>query len=358
MKTAILTLFAAVSISAGQEVWTLRYSPIHAASPAAIAGRPGLYLAGPGFWDGEKYEYSKSNDGISWSQVVLPEASSMAAIGQDVIGAGSRGIWKTSNGTSFTWVYQAPVNQELGFPKIAIGETCLVVTAQSGRILRAASLNAPWLPQLSPADSITGITYGGGFFLASTGEGMIKSTDGITWVEASTERKTSIQGFAAGAFYSGEFYSFNGSQWSSYAMPDAYYGPLVAAGPVLCAVNGRSKIFLSTDFINWTSRPSGMSGAVFTIGFCGDLWVAASDTGKIATSPATSAPALAAPAVAIKPAVELSWPSITGRQYQVQGSNNNTAWSNVGLPLLGNGSTLTFTAPANETRKFFRVEAR
>jgi hypothetical protein len=62
--------------------------------------------------------------------------------------------------------------------------------------------------------------------------------------------------------------------------------------------------------------------------------------------------------VTIAPAVELTWPSIQGRYYQVQSSADNAQWSNLGPPLIGDGSTLRYTATATDGRRFFRIETR
>jgi hypothetical protein len=56
------------------------------------------------------------------------------------------------------------------------------------------------------------------------------------------------------------------------------------------------------------------------------------------------------------PGVEISWPSVTGRNYQIQTSTDLSAWSNFGSPIAGNDTTKTFKEAVSIPRKFFRVQ--
>ena len=53
----------------------------------------------------------------------------------------------------------------------------------------------------------------------------------------------------------------------------------------------------------------------------------------------------------------LSWPSVSGKNYFIQGSTNLTAWTQEGTTQSGTGSTMsaTVTLPAAEGKKFYRV---
>ncbi|MCU0778649.1 MAG: hypothetical protein MUF86_13425, partial [Akkermansiaceae bacterium] len=56
--------------------------------------------------------------------------------------------------------------------------------------------------------------------------------------------------------------------------------------------------------------------------------------------------------------VKISWPSVTGRSYQVRKCDDLASWANFGSPVNGNGSTLFVTDPVLTTppgRAFFQV---
>lgn len=66
------------------------------------------------------------------------------------------------------------------------------------------------------------------------------------------------------------------------------------------------------------------------------------------------------PNILIEPAVNLSWPTITGKIYQVQYSYNLNNWVNYGSPIGGDGTNKSVFAPAHENadsegKKFYRV---
>jgi hypothetical protein len=58
------------------------------------------------------------------------------------------------------------------------------------------------------------------------------------------------------------------------------------------------------------------------------------------------------------PTVEISWPSATGRLYQVLSAPSLTTenWSSFGPYLYGDGATLHVTDTIDQTRKFYRVD--
>jgi hypothetical protein len=64
----------------------------------------------------------------------------------------------------------------------------------------------------------------------------------------------------------------------------------------------------------------------------------------------------AATATTVGSNVKISWPSVTGRTYQVKKSNNLVNWSDFGASTPGNGSTFTVTDPIGTPGKaFFQV---
>ena len=53
----------------------------------------------------------------------------------------------------------------------------------------------------------------------------------------------------------------------------------------------------------------------------------------------------------------VSWESIVGKSYQVQSSTSLTgsSWSNIGVPITGNGTVMNYSTPATQSAQFFRV---
>ena len=178
----------------------------------------------------------------------------------------------------------------------------------------------------------------------------------MVWADAGIVYKDWLRGFGGGFFFGSS--QRISSIFAVCSIPFAYGVPAVAGPVSFLAIGNTGEVGVSSNLTTRASKPADITGSLSCAAFCGDLWIAASSEGRIVTSPMVGAPPLISPPVNIKPAIELSWPSVTGRQYQVQGSADNIGWANVGQPLLGNGSTITFTAPANESRNFFRVDAR
>jgi hypothetical protein len=352
-----------LSNSEAQEVWTHRYSPsqVEFGDGRFVAvGRPGLYLVGKGLYAGNEWtirKFLRSTDGITWSTVELPSAWYMAVTATGFIGVSDKGIWTTDAAQSFQMAYSAGDNF---IPTgIATGAGCWVVVNGRGLILRAISPSGPWIPQLSPTNSINGIAFGNGIFMASTDVGQLISSDGIAWTVNPNQERVYVQGYGNGLFFSyNRFSSDSGLSWHEFFIPGARYPNIFSTDSANFVASQGSKIYTSHDLRTWTERASGIADDLGAISFCGDLWVAVSYSGLITTSPVVGAAPLAAPPLTIGPAVELKWPSITGRRYQIQGSATNATWADVGLPMLGNGSELRFTAPATDGRKFFRVEVR
>ncbi len=73
----------------------------------------------------------------------------------------------------------------------------------------------------------------------------------------------------------------------------------------------------------------------------------------------TEAPAVIPerPATTLSDAVQVSWPSRLGYFYQIQSSEDLATWTNIGEPVLGDGTTLSRFFPRNGTNQvFYRAE--
>jgi len=92
--------------------------------------------------------------------------------------------------------------------------------------------------------------------------------------------------------------------------------------------------------------------------FCGDLWIAVTNTGKILTAPIPTVPPPIAPQLIASPALRLSWQSQSGRSYIIQRSADQMAWSDYTGIMLSTGGIMEWLAPASSAREFFRVQVR
>jgi hypothetical protein len=61
------------------------------------------------------------------------------------------------------------------------------------------------------------------------------------------------------------------------------------------------------------------------------------------------------PSVTLGDAVVVSWPSSLGYFYQVQSSPDNHTWTNVGEPVLGDGTVLSAYFARQKGRTFYRA---
>ena len=63
------------------------------------------------------------------------------------------------------------------------------------------------------------------------------------------------------------------------------------------------------------------------------------------------------PSTTIGPAIEVKWPSEMGYFYQVQSSEDLITWTNVGKPIMGDGTTLSqFFSQSQGRRVFYRAQ--
>lgn len=84
-------------------------------------------------------------------------------------------------------------------------------------------------------------------------------------------------------------------------------------------------------------------------------WVALIDTVSFSTGGPTSPAQTNILAATKAPAVDVSWKTVTGRDYQVESSTSLQGWGNFGDSVAGDGSIFSVTDLITPPRKFYRV---
>jgi hypothetical protein len=117
----------------------------------------------------------------------------------------------------------------------------------------------------------------------------------------------------------------------------------------------------------YTIDPSSYAVAPFATGFQGSLGVLRGqlsgqlyflDDQNLYRLDSASVSNALAPVLTINTAISLSWASDTNHSYQVQWQNalNTNIWTNLGLPVQGNGTTnFVFDVPITSPQRFYRL---
>lgn len=367
MIKRVLPLLLFPCLLSAQTTWTVRRTDTSVSGRPA--GRPGLYLIpksgvsslGLGF-------YLRSLDGVSWDSITLPRsypASAAPAVCQfngRFVGLGDGVLWYSDNGTAAVLV--TPPLGGARIASLAYGNSLWVATLEDGRVIRSTTNASSWTIHPTPAISLGAIVFGNGKFLASTSGGSILSTDGITWTIGPPVPSIYDQlCFEAGYFQTDTHTSADGITWAprsgTNGMPARSYDLRAGGGQVLTWNLDSQPLFFASVGQTWSSgAPSGVLAPIEDAAFCGDMWIAITDGGKVLTSPVPTLPPPTAPPLNITPAIRLTWQSQTGRSYVIQRSTDQTTWNTTTGLMLGTGGQLEWTAPASAVKEFFRVQVQ
>lgn len=369
MRTFILLLSTGVALPAlAQTTWTYRAT---ANSPRAAAGKPGLYLIPTSDTSGTLQRYLKSTDGINWGTNVLlpPTAPSnfspgLVCFNGRFVGFGSsNSIWYADTGLTQTTV-APPSGTSYSCLDMAFGNSVWIGTQVDGRVIRSTTNASSWSFVTTPADFLRAITFGNGIFLAEAplAGASLTSPNGLAW-NIGPEIPGGELCFESGRFQTDSHTSVDGITWEVRTgafdlPPECYYLRAGGGAVVTWNYDGQPAFFTHTGSAWSSPHPSGVLSSIRDVSFCGDLWIATTDNGKILTSPIPTLPAPVAPVLNVAPALRLSWQSQTGRSYLIQRSVNNTAWTDHTGTMLGTGAVMEWLAPAATSKEFFRVQVR
>ena len=354
-----------------QEVWALRTNP-SGYSLQTPAGKPGLYLIPSDGWNETGLSvYLRSTNGVLWTTQELPNITVPLAchngrfVGIGYTSSGTKNQpWFTDNGTSFTrsTLRDTPLSSDFSPLRITWGNSIWLIADTRGRLLRSIDNAATWQLIQTQTDDIDELLFANGKFVAFTSGATLQSTDGQTWTIEAAAPPGDVCAMA-GRFFSSFHSSTDGVTWNELSASEIR--PVETKFPRASATGLLTWTFTAQPYFHyfngnqWTGPfPSGVVSRIKDAALCGDLWIAHTFSNKVLTSPTPALTPPTAPALTIAPAVRLTWTSQTGRNYVIQGSSNQTAWTDATGAMLGTGGVMEWTAPASASREFFRVQVR
>jgi hypothetical protein len=175
---------------------------------------------------------------------------------------------------------------------VAVGASGVILTTPANETI----IGQVWTSRTSGvATALNGVVYGGGLFVAVGAGGVIlTSPDAITW----TSRTSGTAANLNGVVYGGGLYvivgaggviltSPDGTTWTSRTSGTANdlravtYG---GAGGVYLAVGNTGTILSSGDATTWATRTSGTSANLVSAGFRNDIYLVGGDTNAVRVS--------------------------------------------------------------------------
>jgi hypothetical protein len=366
MKAAILLLFVIPGMVHAQTVWTRRQTPTHEGLSRPF-GKPGVYLIPTSEDTGTAQIYLRSVNGTDWARQSLRYTNfsfgipALACANNRFVGVGNDEVWYSDNGTTSTKTHTLDSTWSSPF-NIAFGNGVWLITESNGDVLRSTTNAASWTVVTTPADYLGAIVFGAGKFVVESSGASLHSVNGLDWTIHPEVPGYGLS-FGAGEFATQTHRSTDALSWT--ARTEADYLPNNSGflrsgnGGLLTWDNEAQPSFYEFKDGAWSAaHPSGVVSSIGDAGFCGDLWIAVTDSGNVLTSPIPSVPAPVAPALQIAPAFRLSWQSANGRSYIIQRSVNQTTWADQTGIMLGTGGPMEWLAPASATKEFFRVQVR
>jgi len=169
------------------------------------------------------------------------------------------------------------------------GEGLFVAVGQDGRI-KSSKGGIKWVGRDSgTVESLNGITYGNGKFVA-VGEGVIvTSSDGISWTTKSSLTLNEVVWHRDKFYAVGKFgtilSSSDGEAWSKVEIEsDESLNDIYAYGTKLAVVGNDGGFYSSDDGESWTKVRISKDASIRSVCWNGSKFVASSDDGHIVTS--------------------------------------------------------------------------
>ncbi len=197
-----------------------------------------------------------SHDGVSWTRLSTPPFDTLAAatggsFGWVAVGRGGA-ILTSGDGSSWQQRTSGATTNPL-MDGVWVGHRFLVV-GRGGTVL-ASEDGVRWSSQVVASGSIEAVAWSGQHLVAVGGVGILRSTDGTTWVPQTLPADS---GGLVDVVWTG-------SQW--------------------LAVGGAGAVLTSPDGEAWTKRPSGTERRLNGVTWTGRMAVAVGENGTILTSP-------------------------------------------------------------------------
>ena len=172
------------------------------------------------------------------------------------------------------WTWRNPLPQGNQFADVAYADGVYVAVGSGGTIFSSTDA-VTWVSRVSGVGEAIGfVVHGNGLWMATAGEHILTSADGITWF--ASPGTWDVGSFGHVVFFGGRFLasdwrgriwsSADGVQWTiGYAKAGAYFTGIAAGGGRVIAVgnlSGQVSAVTSTDGSNWTDASATFAGIV------------------------------------------------------------------------------------------------
>lgn len=311
----------------------------------------------------EQHPILTSSDGRAWARQSPGEGltgfSGYAAVtygkGMYVAAAGF-GVSLSTNGINWTNRATGLYGQHFG---IAYGNDLFVVVGSRGSI-GTSSDGITWKQCVLPTSAFFfGVTYGAGQFVAVGDRSILRSTDGVTWTQTSTQRMYGVtwhQGlFVAVGFKGAIQTSVTGTNWTSRTSGVTNWLLSVTWGHGrFVAVGERGTIISSTDGVSWTSHLSGTSEALWGVAAGPESFIVTGSGGVVLQS--DTLPDLVPIRYSPLLGFDLRLLGRAGRSYRIQSSSDFSVWNDLTTIISSGLSTRVGDSSATGTPyRFYRV---
>ena len=235
-------------------------------------------------------EILTSGDGFTWSRglvATLDQISSVAAGGGVFIAVSNEGILRSTDGIIWTVVLSGTTEGMLP----CYGNGVFVLLGYSGVLTSVDGLN--WVRQNSPIRlSPRDLTFGGGRFVAVSGDSIYSSTNATAW-SVSTFTNVNLYGvaFGGGRYVAVGNYaqgtvvtSVDGIHWNRESAVQSSLRAVTHGANGFLALGGAASLLTSMDGATWLNRTAVTEDSLLGVTYGGGRFVGVGYAGEVVTS--------------------------------------------------------------------------
>ena len=238
-------------------------------------------------------EILTSGDGFTWSRgfvATLDSLASVAAGGGVFVAVGYEGVLRSADGIIWSTVLSGVTEGTLS----CYGNGVFVLVGTSGVLTSVDGLN--WVRQNSSmrlyAERSQDLTFGGGRFVAVSGDSIYTSTNATAW-SVSTFTNANLYGVAYGGGryvvvgYDGQgmvVTSVDGIHWNRESAVQSSLRAVTHGANGFLALGGNASLLTSMDGATWLNRTTVTEDSLSSVAFGGGRFVAVGYRGEVVTS--------------------------------------------------------------------------